>query len=242
MKSLRILMPAALVASSALFLGSSNLEAWTLDGNVLSLFDRDFRVFNNFTDPSANDNTVVNNNYPGALGAVQALWKGAAEWASQPMGNGQGDPSQVTIGSGGGNFDPYFAGVATSAGVMGNNIMSELAGARSASVAGPERTVTKVERDWITTLGAVAFCVPSLVTVTRNRMFSPGSTAPLGFDCPVLLPKKIVGSLALPRMSTPVSLGPRISPPATIGTPSATCTLKFKPAMAAPPVTKSRTI
>ena len=68
MKALRILMPAGLVASAALFLGSSNLEAYTFDGNFLSLFDRDFRVFNNYTDPTANNNTVANTNYPGATG------------------------------------------------------------------------------------------------------------------------------------------------------------------------------
>ncbi len=135
MKALRILMPTGLVASAALFLGSSNLEAYTFDGNFLSLFDRDFRVFNNYTDPTANNNTVANTNYPGSIGAVQALWKSAVEWNSQPYGNGQGDPTQVTIGSGGANFDAYYAGLATSAGVMGNNIISELAGSNGGVLA-----------------------------------------------------------------------------------------------------------
>ena len=64
-----------------------------------------------------------------------ALWKGAAEWGSQAMGNGSGDPTQLSIGSGNSNFDAYFAGQATSAGVMGDNIMSELAGANGGVLA-----------------------------------------------------------------------------------------------------------
>ena len=136
MKHARLLiLPAALVASGALFFGASSLEAYTFDGNLLNLNERDFRVFNNFTDPTANDNTVASVNYPGTLGAVQALWKACAEWNSQPVGNGLGDPSQVVLGSGGANFDAAYAGLATSSGVMGQNIISELAGSNGGVLA-----------------------------------------------------------------------------------------------------------
>ncbi|HUR26674.1 MAG TPA: matrixin family metalloprotease [Planctomycetota bacterium] len=135
MKFIRFILPAAVVGSAALFFGASNLRAWTLDGNFLSLGDRDFRVFNNFTDPTANNNAVTHTNYPGAIGAPMALWKGAVEWNSQAMGTGAGDPTQVTIGSGNANFDAYYAGMATSSGVIGDNIMSELAGSNGGVLA-----------------------------------------------------------------------------------------------------------
>ncbi|HTF89439.1 MAG TPA: matrixin family metalloprotease [Planctomycetota bacterium] len=135
MKALHLILPATVLASGAIFFSASNLSAYSFDGNLLSPFDRDFRVFNNFTDANANNNTTPSTNYPGALGAVMALWKGAAEWASQPMGNGQGDPTQPIIGSGNANFDAAFSGLATSSGVMGNNIMSELAGSQGGVLA-----------------------------------------------------------------------------------------------------------
>src|SRR5690349_10817071 len=110
MKFIRFILPAAVVGSAALFFGASSLRAWTHDGNFLNLNERDFRVFNNFTDATANNNTVPHANYPGATGAPMALWKGAAEWNSQAMGTGAGDPTQVSIGSGNANFDAYYAG------------------------------------------------------------------------------------------------------------------------------------
>lgn len=135
MHTKHLILPALLVASGAAFFGASSLEAYTFDGNILSLNERDFRVFNNFTDPAANNNTTPSANYPGALGAVQALWKACAEWNSQPVGNGTGDPTQVVLGSGGANFDACYAGLATSSGVMGQNIISELAGSNGGVLA-----------------------------------------------------------------------------------------------------------
>jgi hypothetical protein len=52
------------------------------------------RVFDNFTDPTANDNTTLDPNWPGVDSAPLALWKGVAEWSSVLHGDGSGDPSQ----------------------------------------------------------------------------------------------------------------------------------------------------
>ncbi len=135
MKFTQYVLPVAVLGTTALFFGASNLSAYTFDGNILSLNERDFRVFNNFTDANANNNTVPSPNYLGSLGAVQALWKGTAEWDSEPVGSGTGDPTQAQLGSGGANFDAYFAGLATSSGVIGQNIMSELAGSNGGVLA-----------------------------------------------------------------------------------------------------------
>lgn len=135
MKLQRLIVPSAVIASAVVFFGSTQLEAFTFDGNILDLNNRDFRVYNNFTDPTANDNVTPSVNYPGSLGAVQALWKAAAEWDSQPVGTGAGDPTQPILGSGGANFDACFAGKANAAGVMGDNIISELAGSNGGVLA-----------------------------------------------------------------------------------------------------------
>ena len=42
-------------------------------GGSLGLGQRDFRVWNNFTDASANNNTTPNPDFPSATGAVQAM-------------------------------------------------------------------------------------------------------------------------------------------------------------------------
>lgn len=103
--------------------------AYTLNGGTLSLAQRDFRVFNNFTAPQANDNVTPDPNFPGATGAVLAIWKASVEWGSRLHGNGDGDPSQpFGLGSGGANFDACFQGLATGVGGTDDNIHSEISG------------------------------------------------------------------------------------------------------------------
>ena len=64
--------------------------------------------------------------YPGALGAKQAIWKGVAEWGAQTHGTGGGDSTQGNIGDGGANFDPFWAGETTAIGQTNMNIVSAI--------------------------------------------------------------------------------------------------------------------
>jgi hypothetical protein len=125
-----LLLPSALLGLAALLLGPAPTSSgFDLIGDSLSLSQRDFRVFNNFGDASANDNLTPDDNFPGYQGAVMAIWKGCIEWGSELHGSGNGDPTQSGgLGSGGANFDPSFQGRASSVGSSGNNIHSELSG------------------------------------------------------------------------------------------------------------------
>jgi hypothetical protein len=94
----------------------------------LNTGQRSVRVFNNFTAPGANNNTTPHAQFPGFTGAEMALWKAVVEWGSEPHGDGSGDPTQTNLGDGGANFDAHFIGNATGAGVIGNNVMSQISG------------------------------------------------------------------------------------------------------------------
>ncbi len=93
-------------------LGSNPSRAYNLLGGSLPLNYRDFRFYNNFADPTANDNKTPQKNYPGAKGAEMAAWKAAMEWSSRKYGDGTGDPTQAQIGDGGANFDFIYMGLA----------------------------------------------------------------------------------------------------------------------------------
>ena len=101
------------LALAGLFLAHPAL-AYSLIGGSLPLDYRGFRVYNNFQDSTANDNRTAEANYPGALGAELSCWKAAMEWGSRPHMDGKGDPLQSNIGDGGGNFDFFYLGRATS--------------------------------------------------------------------------------------------------------------------------------
>ncbi len=103
-------------------------QAWSLLGTKLNQNQRDFRIFNNFTDSSANNNNVPDSQFPGHQGVVMAIWKGAVEWGSRAHGDGSGDPTQGTLGSGGANFDAHFQGLATVVGDGNDKIQSEIGG------------------------------------------------------------------------------------------------------------------
>ena len=76
-------------------------SGWSLIGGSLGVGQRDFRVFNNFTDASANNNTTPDPDFPSATGATQAIWKGHIEWASGwYLGVGDQDPTQSRLGTG----------------------------------------------------------------------------------------------------------------------------------------------
>ena len=119
--------------------------AFTTIGGSLGTGQRDFRVFNNFTDATANNNTTPHANFPGATGAVMAIWKGEVEWASGPYaGNGQGDgaTSNPNLGDGGANFDTIYQGTATGTGTTNQNVHSELSGSSGGVLAFTETPIS----------------------------------------------------------------------------------------------------
>ncbi|MFN0242017.1 MAG: matrixin family metalloprotease [Planctomycetota bacterium] len=121
---------AALAVSAAAGLClPARVEGYNFLGGSLDLTQRDVRVFNNFGDLSANDNTTPDPDFPGALGAPLAIWKGIVEWGSELHGSGWGDPHQGgDLGSGGANFDASWQGLASGVGGVDDNIVSELSG------------------------------------------------------------------------------------------------------------------
>ncbi len=121
------IMPTLASCAAALAFLPARGVGYSVTGDYLNLHQRDFRVFNNFSDNEANDNHVEHPEFPGAKGAVLSIWKGVAEWGSEPHGLGEGDPTQVLgIGSGGANFDSSFQGLARSIGSKNANVISEL--------------------------------------------------------------------------------------------------------------------
>jgi len=153
MKTLtRNLFAATGLAVIAAFVGALSLPtgtaAFTLIGGSLGLTQRDFRVWNNYSDASANNNLVPHANFPGQTGAVMAIWKGEDEWASGPIaGNGLGDgiASNPVLGSGGANLDITFQGLAASSGGTNDNIHSELPGSDGGVLAFTE---TPINNGW----------------------------------------------------------------------------------------------
>ncbi len=60
----------------------ADTSGYNLLGGSLGLGQRDFRVYNDFADVAANNNTTAHPNFPGHTGAVMALWKCVVEWSS----------------------------------------------------------------------------------------------------------------------------------------------------------------
>ena len=125
-----LILPAiALSIGGAFLIPAQTVEAYSLLGWSLPQSQRDFRVYNNFTDTAANNNQTPDPAFPGYQGAVMAIWKGCVEWGSRLHGDGSGDPHQPNgLGSGGANFDPSFQGLATGIGSSSENIHSEISG------------------------------------------------------------------------------------------------------------------
>lgn len=145
-RATRAALAAAGLAAAALLVLPARTRAWTALGGTLDLSQRDVRVFPNFSDPEANDNVQADPNFPGALGAQLAIWKGAAEWGSERRNDGEGDSSQPGgIGSGGANFDSTWQGLATGVGGVDDNVVSELSGSSLGVLAFTE---TPIQDGW----------------------------------------------------------------------------------------------
>lgn len=142
MKLHHFVLPIGVLGGAALLCLPTESRAWTFIGGSLSTAQRDVRVFNNFTDATANNNTTAHPNFPGSLGAPMALRKAVEEWNSWPVGTGSGDPTQAAVGSGGANFDAYWAGLANSSGSTDQNIISELAGSSGGVLAFTETPIS----------------------------------------------------------------------------------------------------
>lgn len=132
MQANQICPPILALAGAALLLGPAETRSFDVYGDVLDLTQRDFRILNGFSGPFANSNQVPDPDFPGSLGAELAIRKGIAEWGSRPHGSGLTDPSQGTLGSGGSNFDAFFAGRSDAAGGPNRNIISVIAGSGGA--------------------------------------------------------------------------------------------------------------
>ncbi len=141
MKITNFAFPAAAISAAAILVWPTDSRAFSTIGGSLSLAQRDQRVFNNFTDPTANDNTTPDANWPGFDGAERAFWKAGSEWGSELHGgNGAGDPVQ-TVGSGGANFEFAWAGDANGVGGTNDNISSAISGSSGSVLAFTETPI-----------------------------------------------------------------------------------------------------
>ena len=132
----RFLPLAAALAAATLLFEPGAVQGFTTLGWKLDFGQRDVRVFNNFQDPQANDNTTPHPNWPGYTGAELAVWKAAVEWGSELHGDGSGDPSQPgDVGSGQAAFDVTWQGNAPNPGPTTGNVVSALSNAGGGVIA-----------------------------------------------------------------------------------------------------------
>ena len=144
MKNASLLLPGfALGAAVLLWSSAGDLHGYSTIGGDLDLTQRDFRILDNFTDPTANDNQTSDDSFPGASGAAMAIWKASVEWGSEKHGDGNGDPHQILgLGSGGANFDPSYQGLATSVGTTDDNVHSQISGSSGGILAYTETPIS----------------------------------------------------------------------------------------------------
>lgn len=138
-----ILLPSiALGATAALLVPVEQAGGFTTIGGNLNSGQRDFRVYNSFTDPAANNNQTPDPNFPGALGAVMSIWKGCVEWGTLHA-DGNGDPHQPGgLGSGNSNFECFFAGETNGVGSADANIHSTISSCSGGTLAFTESPIS----------------------------------------------------------------------------------------------------
>jgi len=136
---------AILVGSTFLAMPQTAEGFSTLGPNEnLNLGQRDFRHFNEFTG-AGNNNTVIHSNWPQYTGADLAMWKAGAEWGSRAHGDGSGDTSQGTVGSGEADFSFFWEGAANGIGGTNDNIISSISGSSGGVLAFAE---TPINNGW----------------------------------------------------------------------------------------------
>ncbi len=140
---LRLLIGGAILTSAAsLSITQNDVKAWSTIGGSLDLSQRDMRVYNNFTDSTANDNLTPHPNWPGYTKIEMAGWKAGAEWGARSFGDGSGDSTQANVGDGGANFNFFWSGDASAVGGFNANIMSPIAGSSGGVLAYTETPIS----------------------------------------------------------------------------------------------------
>ncbi len=143
MKIQNYILPALAVGAAASLLPfGEKAEGFTTIGGSLGQAQRDVRVFDNFTDATANNNTTAHPQFPGYTGIEMATWKSGVEWGSGLHGDGTGDTTQTQLGNGGANFDISWQGNTNAVGGVNDNIHSELAGSSGGVLAFTETPIS----------------------------------------------------------------------------------------------------
>lgn len=135
---------AGLGLAAALLLPAQQAPAFSKIGGALGVGQRDVRLFNNFADGVANNNVRGFPDFPFALGAEQAVWKGASEWGTHARSS-SGDLSQSQIGNGTANFDPFWQGNSNGVGGTNDNIVSAISSCGGSTLAFTE---TPISNGW----------------------------------------------------------------------------------------------
>lgn len=184
--------PLAALVLGAVLIAPPDLWAFEVYGDILDLDQRDFRVLATFSGSAANTNQVPDPDFPGSLGAELAIRKGVAEWGSRPHGSGGTDPAQGVIGSGGANFDAFYAGRATEPGGTNRNVISVIAGG------GPSFAFTElpIGDGW-----RIRFY--DLSREWSDRPAGPAPAGPLGMDIQGIAAHEYGHALGLDHTSVP---------------------------------------
>jgi hypothetical protein len=136
-------LPLVCLAGTAILLAPATAPAFGTTGDRLGPSQRDVRVFDNFADASAHGNLTPAGQFPGWTDVELAIWKAVVEWGSTLHGDGSGDPvGGNTLGSGGANFDAFWAGAADGVGSTNDNVVSALASCGGGLVAFTELSST----------------------------------------------------------------------------------------------------
>jgi len=142
---IRLAIGSSLLVGSTMMIAPQQADGFTTIGGSLGLGQRDVRLYNNFNGSNANNNTSTHANWPQYDGAELAMWKAGAEWNSRPHGDGTGDSSQGTVGSGTANFSYAWNGNASNVGGGNDNIISSLSGSSGGVLA---YTETPISNGW----------------------------------------------------------------------------------------------
>ncbi|MBA2556484.1 MAG: matrixin family metalloprotease [Chloroflexi bacterium] len=139
----KLILPAlALATAGAMLMPLEQAEGFSTIGGNLNHTKRHLRAYNNFGDFNANSNQTAHPNFPGALGAPMAIWKGAVEWGTKHA-DGTGDPHQTTtLGSGNSNFEPFWAGEVIGTGGPNGNIVSTIPSCNGGTLAYTETPIS----------------------------------------------------------------------------------------------------
>ncbi len=151
---LRISLGVVLVSGTATLVVPDDATGFSVIGGNLSLSQRDFRIYDNFLDAAAHNNTQPDPNWPGYTEIELSAWKAGAEWGGRKFGDGSGDPTQFQIGDGRSNFNFVWNGEASGQGGFNANIISPLSGSSGGVLAYCETPISdgwriKFYESWI---------------------------------------------------------------------------------------------